>query len=173
MFIILSYHRSGTHLLASLLNSHPDLTCHDEVLLRPNRHTLAWGNMHLPYKTLTELGENEGGIVMYQHLKGLPERSMSLIRNSKVIHLVRNDVEELANSIIKVYGRKPSSNEVRRIKKTVAYWRAKALQYSIDNYFSITYEQICNNEAIEEYRNDNLLKFLGVKPVTLTTNFTK
>ena len=34
MFIVLGYQRSGTHMLAALLDSHPELKCYDEVYIR-------------------------------------------------------------------------------------------------------------------------------------------
>lgn len=51
MFIVLADSRTGSHLLKSLLNSHPDLPCYDEILgLRKdekNFYSLQRGNQQV------------------------------------------------------------------------------------------------------------------------------
>ena len=101
MFTILTDSRCGSHMLQSLLNSHPHLHCYDEIL----------GNCK-DDKNFFELGEREGCLVSYgnlipggrwaKHGYDIPEVIDRITRNP-VIHLERG-VEERAKSQL-VHGR--------------------------------------------------------------------
>lgn len=167
MFIILAHQRSGTHLLASLLNSHPDLTCYDEVLLGPGK------KKPLGWKRLSKLTENEGAIVMYSHLIKTSLEDAMIVRRSKLIHLVRNDVKAHGISLFKKSGIEFDEKRFRRTKRRIARYRAQAMSYPFEDIYTITYEEISGGKNIKEYENKELLKFLGVKPMKLTTNIKK
>ena len=101
MFVVLTDSRCGSHMLRSLLNSHPQLNCYDEIL----------GNKQ-DDKNFWKLGKYEGCLVSYanlieggrfaKHGYGIP-RIVAKIKESQVIHLTR-DVTERAKSQL-VHGR--------------------------------------------------------------------
>lgn len=167
MFVILAFQRSGTHMLASLLNSHPDLTCYDEVLLQPSSFTT------LGRKRYSELGEREGCIIMYSHALRLSPEEMNKLKQAKIIHLARNDIKSHAQSIAVTGGSEFTEQTFRKIRKRVANFRALALSTPFEHFFTISYEEICRNKNVEEYENKELLEFLGVQPMKLTTSFKK
>ena len=174
MFTILSYQRSGTHLLAHLLNSHPDLKCYDEIYLKNKRKRRGWQKKYLlEKKPIKELGENEGCIIMYSTLLRIPEDELKIVRNNHIIHLVRTDLEKHIDSLYRVYGQKYNSWQFRLMREYIARYRSAALSTKFKFFFPITYESICDNKEITEYENKHLMKFLGVKNLKLTTDLPK
>lgn len=179
MFTILANRRSGSHLLATLLDSHPDLTMYDEVV---NDKAVKV----LPDKKFEELGENEGCIILYQQfLKLAPERQKKVL-NNKIIHLKR-DIEDQARSYwvmrnmnLPVHTtekvRYPNIND--DYKKYIAI--VKQLQNTIDTMsipaLNITYEWLTNNEdtsCLPREKAWTLTNYLGVPAQDLTTNLKK
>ena len=67
-FFIVAQQRSGTHYLATLLDSHPDLKCFDEVKRQIDNPML--GNIKI-----REVKDNQGAIVMYNQLPNEPSKS--------------------------------------------------------------------------------------------------
>ena len=94
MFVVLADSRTGSHLLKSLLDSHPGLTCYDEILGRRKTD-----------KDFYTLGQGEGCLVSYPNLVegnrladgNDVKRLVQLIGECPVIHLTR-DVNERAKS---------------------------------------------------------------------------
>lgn len=169
MFVILAHRRSGTHMLASLLNSHPELRCYDEVLLSRKWH------LRLGRKNIVELKEKEGCIVMYRHfLLRADSKIQNLICNSHVIHLMRKNLDNHALSLANM---KPHPREdLNYRKEQIVRVRNKIFanrKFRFPNLFKIYYEDICGDKDIKSYDNPDLLEFLGVKSQTLTTTFTK
>jgi hypothetical protein len=81
-FSIVSHVRSGSHLLATAMNSHPQICCQGELLqllMEP----------HKPYAPVSELatGTVNGAIIMYEHWH--LAAALGLIPR-KLIHLTRN-----------------------------------------------------------------------------------
>lgn len=115
MFTIIGPRRSGTHLLALLLDSHPKLTMYDELFTENKKHAL------LPHdKTFGELGKKEGWIYHYLEIMGdfyavrSPDAVINdlslvqvkgdykiLLQENKVIHLTRMNIRALALSFIR------------------------------------------------------------------------
>lgn len=101
MFTVLTDSRCGSHMLQSLLNSHPALNCYDEIL----------GNCK-DDKNFWELGEREGFLLSYGNLIGggrwakhgydIP-KVIDKITRHPIIHLERG-LEERAKSQL-VHGR--------------------------------------------------------------------
>lgn len=170
MFVIIAHQRSGTHLLASLLNSHPDLRCYDEVYLT-NRH-----KMPLGIKDIRKLKANEGCILMYTHFIRESSKNIEFIdfiSKAKIIHLTRKDIDKHIKSLFKKRNAESEGKKAMWVKNLITNYRKMVFKNKFKNVFPITYEEICNDKNITEYRNDKLLKFLGVKPVKLTTKFRK
>jgi hypothetical protein len=167
MFIILASRRSGTHMLASLLNSHPDLRCYDEIFLSPK-----W-KLKLGRKELTKLEKNEGCIVMYRHFLRLGGELRGLITRSKVIHPMRRNLDNHALSYARNNG--STKKEIEYRKREIIGFRKLVFsnQRQFPHLFEIYYEDICQDKDIKEYENEKLLIFLGASPGKLTTNLTK
>jgi hypothetical protein len=94
MFAVLADSRTGSHLLRSLLDSHPQLTCFDEIL-----------GLRKSEKDFYQLGEHEGCLVNYANLIAGDrlaagndiQRIIGILREVPVIHLIR-DLSERARS---------------------------------------------------------------------------
>ena len=165
MFIILSFYRAGTHLLGSLLDSHPELTCYGEIFAR--KRNVVFGK-----KNFDELEDNDGFILMYTHyLKHTDKRAR--FREQKVIHLTRENLVNQAESMLERQERLPTDELVEKAIQGINSCQSRVLRDKFENMYEITYEQICSDKQVNEYRNDELLEFLGVKPMKLTTDFVK
>ena len=200
MFAILNGPRAGSHLLRSLLDSHPDLTCHDEILgLRKHEHNF--------YK----LGANEGCLVAYSNLifnhemaSGNDiERLLEILRNVPVIHLIR-DVGERARSqffYAKTKQRLPLAFRKANLDSPIALDPEPAGFYDdgiVDvlktrfvheknlcltqfellriPWLEITYDWLCGNEEISELPVEKasvLCRYLGVAEQALQTTLYK
>lgn len=86
-FIILCEKRTGSHLLATLLNSHPSINCQFRELAMQNRKVI------VPTK-----GEVRGGIIHYQEA----EEALKVIDPKKVLHLVR-DMKSVLRSYLATF----------------------------------------------------------------------
>jgi len=183
MWAIVSMQRAGTHLLISLLDSHPVLTGYGEVL-----------RMGEP-EFRRELGENEGIIVMYnQIIRGDAD---GLLEGVKIIHLTRNlgdnayswallarrgegklEYWPVSHEIQEVKAPRISLSEIeQRKQKILEYQRVAMARLKPSRVFEITYEYICggNREILElsKEKAAPMLEFLGVEPVKLTTGLRK
>ena len=165
MFIILSFYRTGTHLLGSLLSSHPEITCYGEIFARKN-------NVLFGKKDFDELEDNDGFILMYTHyLKYADKRAR--FREQKVIHLTRENLTNQAKSMLERQERLSTDRLIKKQVRSIKNYKRVVFRDKFTNMYEITYEQICGDRSVSEYRNDNLLKFLGVRPMKLTTGFVK
>lgn len=79
-FIIYGYMRSGTTMLTTMLNSHPQLKCYAEESV----------------DVLPTINHNEGINVKYPHLK--PKEILNYLDDYKIIHLIRENVFHTAIS---------------------------------------------------------------------------
>ena len=171
MFVILAHQRSGTHLLASLLNSHPDLRCYGEVSLSHRRKTLPLG-----WKNLYKLGKNEGCILMYTHFLRKESKNknfIKFIKKAKIIHLTRINTKNHLKSLFKKRNAKFETKKAKVVQKSIESYKKRVFKHNFKHVFNITYEEICNDNNITEYENPKLLNFLGVKPRKLTTKLDK
>jgi hypothetical protein len=96
MFVIFCGSRSGSHLLKSLLNSHPNLAMHDEIL-----------GLRKDHANFFDLGPNTGCLVSYRNLiegneyaKGndIP-RIVERMNEIPVIHLTRDPVDRAKSQL--------------------------------------------------------------------------
>lgn len=188
MFSILTDSRCGSHLLMTLLDSHPALTCHDEIL----------GNLQGTVDFFS-LGDNEGCLVDYPDLlpkfrmKGVLER----VKANKVIHLTR-DLRERAKSAV-FYSQQRSKPGVRRAnawsaagaawEETGSYDEArlatiiKSFEQRRDavlpllddvrsSWLEIDYDWLTGGREIKRLSAEKstvLCEYLGVEPRKLTT----
>jgi hypothetical protein len=183
MWAIVSMQRAGTHLLASLLDSHPSLKSYGEVL-HIKEPLFQWN-----------LGEYEGIVAMYSQV--IRSNAYDLIRDAKIIHLTRN-LDDNAYSWALLVRRAPMglkywplSHEVQRVKvpsiplseieqrrKEILAYRKEVMSGLKDSdIFEITYEYICggNKEiaGLSKEKASPILEFLEVEPVELTTGLRK
>jgi hypothetical protein len=181
-FFIIAHQRAGTHYLATLLNSHPDLKCHEEI--KPG----TTGYM-LEVKRPRDLDNGEGAIVMYGQIPPQPEAK--IIENGKVLHLKRN-MDDLVRSVLVLQRRQyfnlPAHTEKEMEMPTVLITkemitaerkrveeRMKWFDDFLDckDVMEVEYEKLGDDKY-----HDKILKFLGVKKKKLTsklkrTNFAK
>lgn len=116
MFTIICPRRSGSHLLAALLDSHPDITMYDELLTENKEHAL------FPSKQLASFEEHEGWILHYQEVYKLIDKLKigrrpagairfwktiyaEIFQANKMIHLIRLDTEALCLSFLRAHAK--------------------------------------------------------------------
>ena len=116
MFTIICPRRSGSHLLAALLDSHPAITMYDELLTENKEHAL------FPTKQLASFGEHEGWILHYQEVYKLIDKFKvvrrtvaaerfwktvyaNIFQTNKIIHLSRLDTEALSLSFLRAHAK--------------------------------------------------------------------
>lgn len=193
MFTILAAQRSGTHLLATLLDSHPELRCYEEVLLR----SLAYDerNKELGERHPLLMKEHEGGIVMYNHFVAADEDTKNKIVSGKIIHLTR-DMDNILRSLYGIYHKdkfntqsfykeekeifvpEPPKHWKGKQKKNINEMKERAFERIPDgkNRLEVTYKWLTGGESITELPKEKakvLCEFLGVKSHKLTTDFRK
>lgn len=161
-------------MLGSLLNSHPDLRCYDEIFM-PSRLNKSF---ILRKKQFEKLTKNEGCIIMYTHyVRRMSQKQRDIMGKSKIIHLVRKDLDKhLYSMLANVKEVKDKNTHRNQLARRIHSLRRSVLSGKfgdVSNRFEITYEEICNNKNVTEYDNHDLCKFLGVKPCKLTTNLRK
>lgn len=93
-FVILGALRSGTHLLATLLNSHSQLKCYDECFASNPE-------LVLDLKRMEQINNNEGFILLFNHLLGrMTEKQKQLLLNEfEIIRIIRDDIDKHALSL--------------------------------------------------------------------------
>lgn len=187
-FVIVCNQRSGSHLLASLLDSHPDIECDGEI-----------GSLNDPLFKVEPDGEKlRGGIVMYQRLGRIKD-----IRPKSIIHLVRDPLatatSEVTNSISRKLNRKshrahrfkdedpietahisPKPETVKRKVAHIIKMRnrlVRAIQKKKLHALEIHYEDLTQGgtsiSKCPQGITIQLCKFLGLREHPLTTGFRK
>lgn len=173
MFFIVAHQRAGTHLLATLLNSHPALEMYDEPLAGK------LGVFILPRKKIEELGENEGAIIMYNQLIDTGIEMQNKILSKPIIHLVRN-VRDNARSYWHLRQRKreihtfnkqekpmeePDEKSIQKLS-SIILWRRGAVEALLNgtDHITVKYEDLES-----ECRLPEVCGFLGVKDILLRT----
>ena len=185
MWVILSTQRAGTHMLQSLLNSHPTLHGYGEVLLEENEHEIPTGRY-------------EGCIMQYNQVRDKRGKKANALkalrdRDNKIIHLTRNiednaysrivmnkykGLTSLCGKVRKVEAAPVAKEEIRKTIRLIQDQRKIVLgQINRDDLFEITYEQITggNKEArmLSEEKATPMLEYLGVGPIELSTKWRK
>jgi hypothetical protein len=182
-FVIVCGQRSGSHLLASLLDSHPDITC--------------WGEAGRPRDILNgrpATGSVRGAIVMYSQRGRLQS-----IRYNKVIHLTRNPEvcarsQAASSALRKIHGRGAPAHRFagepplpeHEPNPVVVQRRAEQLRMQAKRfnrwlkfqqrrpYLCVTYEEVTrggrNVAACPAEVADRLCRLLDVPLLPLTTN---
>jgi glycosyltransferase involved in cell wall biosynthesis len=180
-FAIVCHSRSGSHLLATALNSHPQLHCQGEllqILLEP----------HKPYAAVCETatGPVNGAIIMYEHWKlagalGIiptkiihltrepRQTALSFIRNNEHLSAygTRHDPHAWRNTYEPFKLRDYPVDEMQLAERTRLVRQSQAAFGSLlpGNCLEITYEELCANqdvETIDQNAADRITGFLGV-----------
>lgn len=172
-FIIVCSQRSGSHMLASALNSHPNISCSGELLISDTLIT-------------PSDGECKGAILMYNRWAAFETQYTA----NKLIHLVRDPesvaYSRMANSqdkkklrakhrahftenIDRKFDIRPS--KLRNLKahtKTLINKMRKKL--SDLDHIEVSYEELTDNLSVTEINRasaNRLTKFLGVPEMDL------
>ena len=174
-FIILAHQRTGTHLLATALNSHPDIVCSGEEGEEIKENALV-----------------KGKIVMYNQLHGKFEDNIGL----RIIHLLRDPRDTAISEILNDRDKEENENH------DAHYYKKEPLRYSeidefylknktekIDgymknvsevllplDYIEVRYEELTKGKEVRQIPKKpakEILHFLGVKYKTLTTDLFK
>lgn len=199
MFAVLADSRTGSHLLRSLLDSHPQLTCFDEILgLRKHE------------KDFYQLGKHEGCLIDYANLargNKLAEgndidRIVSILRNVPVIHLTRDLNERARSQLFYARARRGGKQLFRRANlerdilippqltaadeaELAAIRRMFQQQQQAcfeafapfpAHFLEISYEWLCGNSQLRQLGRAKarvLCDYLQVPVATLTTNLYK
>ncbi len=165
-FVILAHHRSGTHLLATKLASHPDISCSGE----PSYDYTGYLDELMAPEALLH-----GHIRMYKH----PDVE-TILGGHRILHLVR-DPRQTALSVLVTKGIEaysgggyaphytkdyelvrfpvPSGAVESRMKQVQAQqvmWRQRLKGFG---HLEVSYDEIVSGE-----RDDELLRYLGVDP---------
>ena len=178
-FLIVCTQRSGSHLLASALNSHPDISCRGELrekdrLIKPSQEGL------------------RGAILMYNRCPAFGTTYTA----DKLIHLVRDPKNtaksRLANSIDKKEkGNEHSAHFLEIVDREFELngKRLKGVSAAIRNdirrakkwlkghpHLEISYEELTGNCSVSTIRPEisaRLTDFLGLPKATLSTDLVK
>ena len=200
MFAVLAGSRSGSHLLKTLLDSHPDLTCYDEIL-----------GLRKDEKDFYDLGQHEGCLVNYENLiegetlaKGndVP-RLLDIMRKVPVIHLTRSLSESAKSQLF--YARAKRANPMAFRKANLETDREFALHLASytdielenvrtrlhwlknnclkqfnkdirDNWLDISYNWLCGDKELKTLpreKSEKLCRYLQVPVTKLHTNLYK
>jgi hypothetical protein len=192
MFIILGGQRCGSHLIGTLLDSHPHLTVHN-----PNAdEKYRWSHI-LPNIDLRDYGPNEGTYVPYIDFVSPMAHADKLeaVRNMPTIHVRRRDKVAQVKSYhllkFNYLGNQPHPTEkvdFDAIKINLsgdAFAEARREILDRDEWIKLTefpnsidvwYEDICGGDHIDSITAEQarpMLEFLGVEPMPLHTDLVK
>lgn len=180
-FAILCHQRSGSHLIQTCLNSHPDIYCFGELGFA---------------KELDPPAECRvvGAIIMYNQWDRLDgqvriQRFLHLVRNPRdtALSLARNERDKaLRGSTHRAHYRKGeelppayevSAEEVRSWQERVERYQARFKDtLAKRKTLTLTYESLTNNSSVEqlpEREGRRILAFLGVPYYPLSTTLVK
>jgi len=171
-YIILCSQRSGSHFLATLLNSHPDIACYGES-----------------GEKMTELvnatGRVKGYILMYNRVK-----DFSLLDNIKIIHLVRNSYDTARSRWVNSQKKFPSHltedvefsvkihvREVIKLANEIEKLHNKFRELIKNKpHIEVSYDDLTGGRSKNTISKPNtklLLDFLGVEYSKLSTELKK
>lgn len=178
-FIIITHQRCGSHLLATALNSHPDIACEGEQ-----------GD-----KVIKEISGRFRGMIWMCN-RYYKERKIPMA--DKYIYLIRNPENVAVSSMMNGISRRTNPNHTahfhgkektehyilsqRQINKRIYHVKClingfvKRLKSHGINYLTVKYEDLTKNKEvkqIEESETKRILNFLEVDYQPLTTNLKK
>lgn len=172
IFFIFSQHRSGSRVLCSLLDSHPDIVCPHEVL-NPGR-----GDKLNYIEVAERLNiENSKFIGLHGHFEYLsneilnaPFPKLLLYRKDEIMGGIKQSLMGIrrVNGLFELHAPTAIWNSNLRIN------RNKEMRLHSTN--SISYEKLTNNEEVTELPKGitkRLLSFVGAEYQTLATTVRK
>lgn len=173
-FVIFTPGRAGSHLLASLLNSHPDIACEGEFG-RPD--------------TLIDPADLSGSV--RGCILSFAQRNILIKWNpGKVIYMTRSPVlgaESYAKNVVRYKARKAgeeydpephiTGNErLSTIRKLKSFHKVSRKILKVFNHLEVSYEELTDNVNISvmpSVMSDRVCDFLGVQRKELTTELVK
>jgi LPS sulfotransferase NodH len=179
-FVILSAQRSGSTLLMSLLDSHPNIECWDEIF--DCHHHIHTFPSFEKYAATLDAGAI-GFKLQYNQIEdmwgdlGLINRFNA--EKYKIIHLLRKDKVRRAMLQRGCYEKVGDRIRIKieAIKKKIAYFEAYASKYAHLADLTLYYEDFTAGKAVKQFNNPSLRKellaLLGVEDLILTTSMKK
>ena len=172
-FLIVCTQRSGSHMLASALNGHPNISCSGELNIKDTF-------------IVPSDGEGKGAILMYSRWNSFETRYTA----DKLIHLVRDPesvaYSRLANSQSKkrlraehrAHFREKVDREFeinpKRLKELKAHARARTNRMRKElsglDHIEVSYEELTDNTSVTTLNKasaNRLTRFLGVPEMEL------
>jgi hypothetical protein len=166
-FYILTFPRTGSHMLASALDSHPDINCVGEV----------WRDKPL-YDWLGSGGKVNGGIIQPSQARSLPEstKMICLTRNPQDIAISylskKKTLHAMGPSLLPAT-ELPSCDLVGEQESRQLFLRESAKRYP---HIVVDYNEITNGQDIREIPESigrHICKFLNVEYHIMTPKFYK
>lgn len=169
MFYILTKPRSGSHMLASALDSHPDIQCHGEAVYMPRMESAKW------------LGKNpgrvEGWIAQYDMFGPKSVPRLNINTPDKIIILTRDHTRRIPHKVTHAHYVIPSIEQYEPdcsyapVDYSPLFELAKHKPTLV-----LSYDDMTGNKDIrklpQEY-SDMVCDFLEVERAELTTRFYK
>lgn len=178
-FVILANQRSGSTLLAKMLDSHGDITCHGEVIHAPGYQN-SWDE-HINdksktvkkahgFKLMMNFIEPLGLHWLLDYIAQMDYRIILLLRRDKFLQgIFQRGSFELVGDRVMIR----CANLIDRIEMFIEFEK----RYSQIADMIFTYEDMTNGENISEFKNDKirlpLLSMLGVDDRILTSELRK
>lgn len=198
MFAVLADSRTGSHLLRTLLNSHPRLQCFDEIL-----------GFRKAEKDFYKLGKHEGCLISYANIVAGNQfaqgndikRILGILRDVPVIHLTRDLTERAKSQLFyartKAKSKKspfrkanletdvrfnPPEEDDEAVAEIARMFQQRkdaclaTLTPTPEHWLEISYEWLCGDEQLKQLDPEKsrvLCDYLQVRMATLTTNLYK
>ena len=172
-FLIVAKGRSGTHMLASYLNSHPEIGCEGE-----------WGKEDKKIPIDQVSGRLRGCIVMYNVMKEI----WGWLPRPQVLHLIRNpetNAVSFVRQVLRYRARKlggtPPGEDFRLEPGELRHWSVRILREQqsvrevLDSHgfqtLTLRYEDLLDDDGVGRVmpaeRALQICDFLGVAPLEL------
>jgi len=194
-FVIISQQRSGTNLLRSLLNSHPDIFCFGEMFIPSGEvwdkamdvteyRFPAFYDDKTDYisdeKYLTDMyfSKRKYGAVgfdlKYNQIIDEERKKLIIASDIKIIHLIRENLDTVLSEIwheaIDNKDKFPIRISPTKIRKDINWIEHNIKDWDDLADFPLGYDEISNMDTL---LNDYICEYLGVKPYKLTTALKK
>lgn len=195
-FLILSQGRSGSTLLCSLFDSHPDVTCQFEILEKQRPNFVDWINKRSQRKEVFGFKVKPGQLLNVQDAPVAPFLRGRASEGWRIIHLKRNNRfrQALSNAVLnarKLVGKGSRSCTehdfippihvdpellVRRMRFRTELERSEETaitEAGLDGkVFSLSYEDL-NDNVQRQVTMNRAFQFIGVWPCQVSTPFFK
>lgn len=188
-FVVVTNQRSGSRLLMEMLDSHPDIEAHDEILLKStNQHKGYGAKIDIIKK---EILSKEGVVGFKLPYSQMTDRILNFLlkKNFKIIQLIRadkigqcvwfprfieGDIEARYNEDLGTV--RVKADEVKKYILQVLNWEESMEKYA-DFVLYYEFDLTQMGRHVDEFYNDktrkDLLEFLGVEDMPLKGDLKK